>query len=119
MRQRAFVDFIVFINKQNIIFSFSTFQNAVTVNDNQRILTSGCWRWCRNPHLLAEIGMALGWSLPGGITHFIPWIYAFYIIGMSIYKAQYFDRLLRQSCSDTAYNDYVTQVKYTLVPYVY
>lgn len=93
--------------------------DAVTVNDRQRILTSGCWRWCRNPHLLAEILMVIGWSLPAGVRHLAPWLYAVYIIGMSVHKARYFDRALRATCTDDAYEDYSAHVKYTLLPFVY
>ncbi|CAF0809506.1 unnamed protein product [Adineta ricciae] len=93
--------------------------DSVMMNNTQRILTSGCWRWCRNPHLLAEIFMVIGWTLPAGIYHPAPWLYAVYIIGMAIYKAHYFDRTLRKTCSDEAYKEYVANVKYTLVPYVY
>ena len=43
--------------------------DSITVNDTQRILTSGCWGWCRNPHLLAEILMVISWTIPAGIRH--------------------------------------------------
>lgn len=92
---------------------------SIAVNDTQRILTSGCWRWCRHPHLLAEIFMVLGWSLPAGIHHLIPWIYAFYIIGMSIYKAHYFDRILQKTCAQGAFEHYIAHVKYALIPFIY
>ncbi|CAF0929920.1 unnamed protein product [Rotaria sordida] len=107
--------------------TFSAFQtmnntnlvDSVMVNNTQRILTSGCWRWCRHPHLLAEILMVIGWSLPAGTNHLAPWLYTFYIIGMAIYKAHYFDRALQNTCTDGAYEHYITHVKYTLIPFVY
>ena len=92
---------------------------SITVNSTQRILTSGCWRWCRNPHLFAEILMVIGWSLPAGTRHIAPWFYTFYIIGMAVYKAHYFDRVLRSTCNEGAYEHYIRQIKYTLVPFVY
>ncbi len=100
------------LNNSNVV-------DSVTVNDTQRILTSGCWRWCRNPHLLAEIFMVIGWTLPSGMHHLAPWLYTFYIIGMAIYKAHYFDGILRNTCTEGAYEHYTTHVKYTLVPFVY
>ncbi|CAF3564179.1 unnamed protein product [Rotaria sp. Silwood1] len=104
--------------------AFQTMNNtnlvdSVMVNDTQRILTSGCWRWCRHPHLLAEIFMVIGWSLPAGINHLAPWLYTFYIIGMAIYKAHYFDRALQNTCTEGAYEHYIAHVKYTLIPFVY
>ncbi|CAF2060569.1 unnamed protein product [Rotaria magnacalcarata] len=93
--------------------------DCVTVNDTQRILTDGCWRWCRHPHLLAELFMVIGWSLPAGVNHLSPWLYAFYIIGMAIYKAHYFDRALQNTCTEGAYERYIAHVKYTLIPFVY
>ncbi|CAF5124355.1 unnamed protein product [Rotaria magnacalcarata] len=93
--------------------------DCVTVNDTQRILTGGCWRWCRHPHLLAELFMVIGWSLPAGVNHLSPWLYAFYIIGMAIYKAHYFDRALQNTCTEGAYERYIAHVKYTLIPFVY
>ncbi|CAF0766747.1 unnamed protein product [Rotaria sordida] len=104
--------------------AFQTMNNtnlvdSVMVNNTQRILTSGCWRWCRHPHLLAEIFMVIGWSLPAGTNHLAPWLYTFYIIGMAIYKAHYFDRALQNTCTEGAYEHYITHVKYTLIPFVY
>lgn len=93
--------------------------NSVIVNDTQRILTSGCWGLCRNPHLLAEIFMVIGWTLPAGIHHLAPWVYALYIFCMALYKAQYFDRILRNTCTEDAYEHYRTHVKYTLIPFIY
>lgn len=100
------------LNNSNLV-------DSITINETQRILTSGCWKWCRNPHLLAEIFMVIGWTLPAGIRHLAPWVYTFYIIGMSFYKAQYFDRILRNTCTQGAYEDYTTHVKYTLIPLIY
>ncbi|CAF1060837.1 unnamed protein product [Adineta steineri] len=97
----------------------SNIDDSVMVNDSQRILTSGCWRWCRNPHLLAEILMVIGWTLPADIKCIAPWIYTFYIIGMTIYKAHYFDRTLRNTCTTGAYEHYIEHVKYTLIPFIY
>ena len=89
------------------------------MNETQRILTSGCWKWCRNPHLLAEIFMVIGWCLPSGCQHFQPWLYAFYIVTMSIYKANYFDRVLRTTAHPDAYRAYTKSVQYNLIPFVY
>ena len=63
--------------------------------------------------------MAVGWSLPAGMRHFAPWLYSIYIIGMSLYKAHYFDRTLRATFTRDAYDDYTASVPYTLVPLVY
>lgn len=85
----------------------------------QGILTSGCWQWCRHPHLLAEILMVIGWTIPAGINHLAPWLYTFYISGMTIYKAHYFDRALRNTCTEDVYEHYIAKVKYALIPFVY
>lgn len=63
--------------------------------------------------------MVIGWTLPSGVRHLAPWLYAFYIVGMAVHKADYFDRTLRQTCTAAAYEQHIGQVKYTLVPWVY
>jgi protein-S-isoprenylcysteine O-methyltransferase Ste14 len=97
----------------------STAGDSVLMNNCELILTSGCWHWCRNPHLFAEIVMTIGWSLPAGMRHLSPWLYALYIIIMSIYKARYFDRALRTIYPPDTYDDYTQNVKYKLIPFVY
>ena len=117
----------VHIKKIFFVLTFSAFQtlndtdvaDRFVLNDTRRILTSGCWRWCRHPHLLAEIFMVIGWSLPAGINHFIPWLYTFYIIGMAMYKARHLDRTLQNQCIEGTYEHYIKHVKYKLIPFVY
>lgn len=89
------------------------------MNEHQRILISGCWRLCRNPHLLAEILMAIAWSMPAGFRHFSPWIYALYIIGTSLHKIDYFDKTLKKYSNPQAFRDYTNCVKYHLIPFIY
>lgn len=99
--------------------SRSNVDDSLMIDKHQRLLVTGCWQLCRNPQLLAEIFMVIGWSLPAGFRHWPPWLYTFYIVGMSIYKSHHFNGILRNSCPAETYHAYTSRVKYNLIPWIY
>lgn len=81
---------------------------------------SGFWGLSRHINYLGEVLMAVGLAIPGGWINgsVLPWLYPIYYIVLLITRER--DDYARcEQKYGQLWNEYVTQVQWRIVPYIY
>ena len=83
-----------------------------------KLLLSGWWGICRHPNYVGDLIMALSWSLPCGVGHFLPYFYVTYFAGLLIHRQLRDEHHCREKYGED-WGEYCKIVKWRLVPGVY
>jgi 7-dehydrocholesterol reductase len=93
----------------------------VTADGKEReslLLLSGWWGLSRHFHYVAEIGLALAWTLPAGFTHVVPYAYVAFLTALLVDRAGRDDRRCRAKYGED-WDRYCARVPWRIIPYVY
>ncbi len=93
----------------------------VTADGQEReslLLLSGWWGLSRHFHYVAEIGLALAWTLPAGFAHIVPYTYVVFLAALLVDRAGRDDRRCRAKYG-ADWERYCERVRWRIVPYVY
>ena len=82
------------------------------------LLLSGWWGLSRHFHYVAEIGLALAWTLPAGFAHIVPYTYVVFLSALLVDRAGRDDRRCRAKYG-ADWERYCERVRWRIVPYVY
>jgi 7-dehydrocholesterol reductase len=82
------------------------------------LLASGYWGVARHFHYVPEILLALAWSLPAGLEHFVPYFYVTFLTILLLDRAVRDDKRCRRKYG-AAWEEYCRRVPYKVVPFVY
>ncbi|MFT3775966.1 MAG: hypothetical protein QM820_62270 [Minicystis sp.] len=82
------------------------------------LLCSGWWGVSRHFHYVAEIALALAWTLPAGFSHLLPYGYVAFLTALLVDRAGRDDRRCRAKYGDM-WDRYCDRVRYRIVPFVY
>jgi len=86
--------------------------------DDGVLLCGGCWGLSRHPNYLAEVLIAIGWSLLCGFTHYFMWFYPLFVIPLVITRAERLENTSHKKGSKV-WSLYTEKVPYKIVPYLY
>lgn len=93
----------------------------VTADGKEReslLLLSGWWGLSRHFHYVAEIGLALAWTLPAGISRVTPYAYVVFLTALLVDRAGRDDRRCRAKYG-ADWDRYCERVPYKIIPYLY
>jgi 7-dehydrocholesterol reductase len=93
----------------------------VTADGQERtslLLLSGWWGISRHFHYVPEIGLALAWTLPAGLSHLIPYAYVTFLTILLVDRAGRDDRRCREKYGND-WEEYCRKVPWKIIPYVY
>jgi 7-dehydrocholesterol reductase len=93
----------------------------VTADGKEReslLLLSGWWGLSRHFHYIAEIGLALAWTVPAGFTNIVPYGYVAFLTVLLFDRAGRDDRRCRAKYG-ADWDRYCERVPYRIIPYVY
>jgi 7-dehydrocholesterol reductase len=93
----------------------------VTADGKEReslLLLSGWWGLSRHFHYVAEIGLALAWTLPAGVSRILPYTYVLFLTALLVDRAGRDDRRCRAKYG-ADWERYCERVPYKIIPYVY
>ena len=93
----------------------------VTADGKEReslLLLSGWWGLSRHFHYIAEIGLALAWTVPAGFTNIVPYGYVAFLTVLLVDRAGRDDRRCRAKYG-ADWDRYCERVPYKIIPYVY
>jgi 7-dehydrocholesterol reductase len=82
------------------------------------LLLSGYWGLSRHFHYVAEIGLALAWTLPAGFGHLVPYTYVVFLTALLVDRAGRDDRRCRAKYG-ADWERYCERVPWRIVPYIY
>ena len=82
------------------------------------LLLSGWWGISRHFHYVAEITVALAWTLPAMFDNLLPYFYVIYLAILLADRAGRDDRRCRKKYG-TYWTQYCERVPYRIIPYVY
>lgn len=82
------------------------------------LLCSGWWGVARHFHYVAEITLALCWTLPAGFSHVLPYAYVAFLTALLVDRAGRDDRRCRAKYG-AKWDEYCQRVRYRIVPFVY
>jgi 7-dehydrocholesterol reductase len=82
------------------------------------LLLSGYWGLSRHFHYVAEIGLALAWTLPAGFGHIVPFTYVVFLTALLVDRAGRDDRRCRAKYG-ADWERYCERVPWRIVPYIY
>ncbi|APR81534.1 Delta(24(24(1)))-sterol reductase [Minicystis rosea] len=82
------------------------------------LLCSGWWGVARHFHYVAEISLALAWTLPAGFSELLPYGYVAFLTALLVDRAGRDDRRCRAKYGE-AWDRYCERVPYRIVPFVY
>jgi 7-dehydrocholesterol reductase len=82
------------------------------------LLVSGWWGLSRHFHYLAEIMIALSWTLPCLFDHFLPYFYVTFLTILLVHRSFRDDRRCREKYG-LFWDDYCARVPYRLIPRVF
>jgi 7-dehydrocholesterol reductase len=93
----------------------------VTADGKEReslLLLSGWWGLSRHFHYVAEIGLALAWTLPAGVSRAVPFAYVAFLTVLLVDRAGRDDRRCRAKYG-ADWDRYCERVPYKIIPYLY
>jgi 7-dehydrocholesterol reductase len=93
----------------------------VTADGQEReslLLLSGWWGISRHFHYVPEIGLALAWTLPAGLTNALPYAYVVFLTVLLVDRAGRDDRRCRAKYG-ADWERYCERVPWRIIPYVY
>jgi 7-dehydrocholesterol reductase len=82
------------------------------------LLVSGWWGVARHFHYVPELALAAAWTIPAGFTHFLPWFYWVFLFILLMDRA----RRDEKKCAakyGRYWDEYVKEVRWRVVPFVY
>lgn len=82
------------------------------------LLVSGWWGVARHFNYLAELTLALMWTLPAGLSHLLPYLYFFFLVILLVDRAHR-DELRCRGKYGKYWQAYCERVRHRIVPYVY
>ena len=82
------------------------------------LLLSGYWGLSRHFHYVAEIGLALAWTLPAGFAHIVPYTYVVFLTALLVDRAGRDDRRCRAKYG-ADWERYCERVPWRIIPYIY
>jgi len=82
------------------------------------LLLSGWWGISRHFHYVPEIGLALAWTLPAGLSRALPFSYVVFLTILLVDRAGRDDRRCRAKYG-ADWERYCERVPYKIVPYLY
>ena len=91
---------------------------AMPTKRGTKLILSGWWGICRHPNYVGDLIMALSWSLPCGVSHFLPYFYVTYFMGLLIHRQLRDEQHCREKYGED-WVEYCKIVKWRLVPGVY
>nr|XP_006815794.1 PREDICTED: lamin-B receptor-like [Saccoglossus kowalevskii] len=91
---------------------------SIRTNAGTRLLVSGWWGCVRHPNYLGDILLTIGFVLPCGCAHFLPWILPVTCIVEQVVREIRDSEKCRKKYG-SSWNEYCEKVKYRLVPYIY
>lgn len=83
-----------------------------------KLLASGFWGLSRHINYVFEITLALCWSLPAGLTYFIPFVYVTFLTILLLDRA-YRDEIRCSLKYGKFYEEYCALVPWKMIPGVY
>lgn len=83
-----------------------------------KLILSGWWGICRHPNYVGDLIMALSWSLPCGVSHFLPYFYVTYFTCLLIHRQLRDEQHCREKYGED-WIEYCKIVKWRLIPGVY
>lgn len=90
----------------------------VIQTDTRPLLVAGWWGIARKINYLGDILIAVSWSIPCGLSYFLPWLYPVYLTLLLIHRAKRDDTRCRQRYKKY-WEQYCERVPYVMIPYVY
>lgn len=82
------------------------------------LLLSGWWGISRHFHYVPEIGLALAWTLPAGLSRILPYAYVLFLTALLVDRSGRDDRRCRAKYG-ADWDRYCERVPYKIIPYVY
>jgi 7-dehydrocholesterol reductase len=82
------------------------------------LLLSGWWGVSRHFHYVAEITLALAWTLPAMFENLLPYFYVIFLTILLVDRAGRDDLRCRKKYG-TYWKQYCERVPYRIIPYVY
>lgn len=82
------------------------------------LLVSGFWGVARHFHYVPELTLALTWSLPAGMTHFLPYFYLMFLTILLVDRAGRDDLRCRTKYGPS-WEEYCRRVPYKILPGIY
>eukprot|EP00761_Pharyngomonas_kirbyi_P004837 gb/GECH01004842.1/.p1 GENE.gb/GECH01004842.1/~~gb/GECH01004842.1/.p1 ORF type:complete len:392 (+),score=77.89 gb/GECH01004842.1/:1-1176(+) len=90
----------------------------VIETETRPLLVAGWWGIARKINYLGDILIAISWSIPCGISYFLPWLYPVYLTALLLHRAQRDDARCRTRYKKY-WEQYCERVPYILIPYIY
>ncbi|MCB9506249.1 MAG: 7-dehydrocholesterol reductase [Myxococcales bacterium] len=94
------------------------YTTADGVERDSVLLVSGWWGVARHFHYVPELTLAAAWTIPAGFTHFIPWFYWVFLFILLMDRARRDEKKCAAKYGDY-WRDYVSRVRWRVVPGVY
>ena len=82
------------------------------------LLLSGWWGISRHFHYVAEVTLALSWTLPAMFENLLPYFYVIFLTILLVHRAGRDDLRCRKKYG-TYWKQYCERVPYRIIPYVY
>jgi 7-dehydrocholesterol reductase len=82
------------------------------------LLLSGWWGLSRHFHYVAEISLALAWTLPAGVSNIVPYTYVAFLTALLVDRAGRDDRRCRAKYG-ADWERYCERVPWRIIPHVY
>ena len=83
-----------------------------------KLIISGWWGVCRHPNYVGDLLMALSWSLPCGVTHFLPYFYVAHFLVLLLHRQLRDEHHCREKYGKD-WDKFCRIVRWRLVPYLY
>lgn len=82
------------------------------------LLVSGWWGVARHFHYVPELLLAAAWTIPAGLTHFLPWFYWIFLFILLMDRARRDEKRCAAKYG-ASWDAYVAQVPWRVLPGVY
>jgi len=83
------------------------------------LIASGLWGLCRHPNYFGCLLMAIGWSLPCGVTNPITYLYILHTLILFAIRAHRDNELCCEKHGQMQWGRYCQQVRSRFIPFIY